>query len=81
MNENGPSVLKRWLTVAVLVAGWLLSAAVQWGAFSARMTAVEKTAEGKLDRAEYEARQKDLLDRLDRIERKIDRNYRSGGKQ
>ena len=78
-EQNGDKS-KYLLTIALVVLGWIVTAAMQWGSFNARMSAVEETAKQKVDRTEYEAGQRDLRERLDRIETKLDRNYsRSGG--
>ena len=88
MTET-PNGWRKWVGAALLVAGWFIATAIQWGAFGARLNAVEQEQAKKVDRGEYEVRQKDLRDQLDRIENKLDRNYRSemdrnirpGGKQ
>jgi hypothetical protein len=78
-NGNGDARGK-WLTVALLILSWIVTTAVQWGAFNARISAVEEASKQKVDRNEYEAGQRDLRERLDRIESKLDRNLsRSGG--
>lgn len=71
----------KWpLTIALVVLGWIVSAAMQWGSFNSRISAVEETQKQKVDRNEYETGQRDIRERLGRIEEKLDRNYsRSGG--
>lgn len=78
-GENGEK--SKWLlTIVIVILGWIVSAAMQWGSFNSRINAVEETQKQKVDRNEYETGQRDIRDRLGRIEEKLDRNYtRSGG--
>jgi hypothetical protein len=79
----------KYLSAVLIIGGWLGGSLVQYG--------IMKTTEGDLDRRvatleqelredsvprkEYETWQKDIRDRLEAIENKLDRNFRSGGKQ
>ncbi len=73
LTPNGQDLLKRWLPTLVLLVGWTILAGVQWGSVNARVAAVEKQNDGKLDKREYDLAREDLVRRLDRIEIKIDR--------
>lgn len=74
-----------WISGAFLF--WAAGMLVQWGIFKGqgvdhgrRLEVLERQmTQGVLGRLEYEARQQDILNRLKRIEDKLDRNNRSGG--
>jgi len=72
MNLNGNETMRRWLPTLLLALAWLVTAAVQWGTFNARITTIEESAKQRIGREEYEARQQDILARLARIEQKVD---------
>lgn len=85
--KNGNGNQMRFLSIALAVGSYLLGAGVQWGVTQRaqeengrHIEQLQKQLEDNaVTRREYEARTKDILDRLDRIENKLDRRSRSGG--
>jgi hypothetical protein len=79
LSENG-RMWKSWVMVGIVLITWVVAASVQWGLASGhaqdtdrRVGVLESEMERKIDRAEYDARQNDIIERLTRIENKIDR--------
>lgn len=79
LSERGGSSLKTWVTIIAVIFTWIVSASIQWGFYSAhaqendrRILTLETVVDHKIDRLEYEARQTEVIDRLKRIENKID---------
>ena len=66
--------------IALALVGWLVGTAVQWGALGQRIRAVENEVKKKVDHSEYQVGYQNIIRRLDSIETKLDRNYRSGGR-
>lgn len=73
MTQSTSETVKRWVGIGVLILAWLVGTAVQWGAFSSRLAAAEEALKDKVSRTEYQ----DLKDRLQRIEDKLDRNWKA----
>jgi hypothetical protein len=86
-TKNGNGNPMRNLSVILAIGSYLLGAGVQWGIAKGaqeenarHIESLQKQLEDNaVTRREYEARTKDILDRLDRIENKLDRRSRSGG--
>lgn len=68
MTEKGQENLQRWLPAIVTFLSCLLTVAVAWGSFSARLTALEVQTRDQITRHEYD----DLKERMSRIEKKLD---------
>lgn len=65
-----------WVAVLTLLGSFLASAltiGAYSGSLSARVTALEDHTKDEISREEFEIMRKDLADRLDRIERKLDK--------
>jgi hypothetical protein len=81
LTERGP-MWKPYAMILIMVLTWIVSAAVQIGFNSAhtqdqdrRLVTVETEIEKKVDRREYDARQQDVINRLERIENKLDQGH------
>ena len=70
---NGESKFPKWITAALVILSWIALVAVQWGAFASRISAVEDSNKSKVDQKVYDEGQRDIRERLTRIEDKIDK--------